>query len=357
MIDYVESTAEDPNQGNGTYYEQDYSTYDFPSSSAAALAASAAQSSLSAFQPHPQHPHLGVEALGQAAAQTQHLDPLPLAEGDAHEEDGADHVYHGEINGTEEAMDMAHSSGDPSIAIDALPHDADFNGEQQDPSSGRAPRQMHALTDHSKRETPYSRTPDMRNSHKLAERRRRKEMRELFDELRDQLPVDQGPKTSKWEVLSKAIEHVAALQQERDALYSEVQALRASVGQPMSGMEGEGVEEQEVHQNQDAPVEAGDEGAVEYDKYDEQEETNGQQEEGAADAVANGEYNAEEYAQQDGNEAVGLGGEEQYQIEQEEHADQHDESVYQQAEGGADGFEEQQALDPKPQEDWASITA
>ncbi|KAL0936459.1 Protein esc1 [Colletotrichum truncatum] len=80
---------------------------------------------------------------------------------------------------------------------------------------------------------PYSRTPELRKSHKLAERKRRTEMKELFDQLRDLMPQERGSKASKWEILTKAIsEHqrmsevIRIVQQQNTTVVQENDGLR-----------------------------------------------------------------------------------------------------------------------------------
>jgi len=112
-----------------------------------------------------------------------------------------------QIRGTDQTNASGLSSGDNT----------------EDPSSAPSP------VGHKGKEpgvTPYSRSPELRVSHKLAERKRRKEMKELFDELRDQLPADRGMKASKWEILSKAIDFVAQLKQNHQDMARDIEMLR-----------------------------------------------------------------------------------------------------------------------------------
>ncbi|CAO3667072.1 unnamed protein product [Umbelopsis ramanniana] len=77
---------------------------------------------------------------------------------------------------------------------------------------------------------PFSRSPELRVTHRLAERKRRREMRDLFDELRDVLPVDKSLKTSKWEILSRAVEYIDMLKSKENANAQEIDALRREIG-------------------------------------------------------------------------------------------------------------------------------
>ena len=79
-------------------------------------------------------------------------------------------------------------------------------------------RQVNQLTGESDSPdgaSPYSRTPALRASHKLAERKRRTEMKYLFDALRNQIPPSHGSKSSKWEILTKGKRYSSSLQWDR----------------------------------------------------------------------------------------------------------------------------------------------
>jgi hypothetical protein len=115
------------------------------------------------------------------------------------------------------------------------------NGNSDDSDATQSPGHLAASAPPDRaqaKETPYSRSPELRVSHKLAERKRRKEMKELFDELRDQLPADRGMKASKWEILSKAVDYISTLKLaytdvsgQLERMKHEIETLRAG-GQP-----------------------------------------------------------------------------------------------------------------------------
>ncbi|KZT12735.1 uncharacterized protein LAESUDRAFT_753783 [Laetiporus sulphureus 93-53] len=114
-------------------------------------------------------------------------------------------------------------------------------GPSSVPPAGGAKSEDVSLqqTHHSLKEpgsTPYSRSPELRVSHKLAERKRRKEMKDLFDELRDQLPADRGMKASKWEILSKAIDFIVTLKQSHQDMSREIDMLRHELDNLRHGM-------------------------------------------------------------------------------------------------------------------------
>ncbi len=66
------------------------------------------------------------------------------------------------------------------------------------------------LSTSSRRSSTSSRSEDHRNSHKLAERKRRREMKDVFDALRDCLPPG-ARKSSKWEILMEAADEIDKL--------------------------------------------------------------------------------------------------------------------------------------------------
>ncbi|OCF34846.1 hypothetical protein I316_03391 [Kwoniella heveanensis BCC8398] len=124
----------------------------------------------------------------------------------------------------------------PTNVGDVIAQNAQASGSNSASTSGGllAPPD----SDTPKKEQPFSRSPELRVSHKLAERKRRKEMKDLFDELREELPADRGMKASKWEILSKAIDHIRGLKDSHQTIVREIEHLRRELDIARGGSGG-----------------------------------------------------------------------------------------------------------------------
>ncbi|KAL8849170.1 MAG: hypothetical protein Q9221_005847 [Calogaya cf. arnoldii] len=113
---------------------------------------------------------------------------------------------HTSINSSLYTTDSRHPGSHRNADGDAIP--ATHHHSLQN----RQVSQLAGESDSPDATSPYSRTPALRASHKMAERKRRTEMKYLFDHLRNQIPASHGSKSSKWEILSKASEYIKSLE-------------------------------------------------------------------------------------------------------------------------------------------------
>ncbi|KAG0045231.1 hypothetical protein BGZ83_009519 [Gryganskiella cystojenkinii] len=201
---------------------------------------------------HPHRPHLPLHqprrpsllsdagSRRSSLAEVHHPYHMPSHRDSPQQQQDYDHHMNVNMERMQLSNHRGSLGGEPLLSNGRIPGATGPNGSPADghmgpstPSSSLLhpgyPAGYPADGENGKGETPYSRSPELRVSHKLAERKRRKEMKELFDELRDSLPVDRSLKTSKWEILSKAVDFIAGIKTSHEELSKEVEMLRREV--------------------------------------------------------------------------------------------------------------------------------
>ncbi|KAK9461482.1 uncharacterized protein V1516DRAFT_676097 [Lipomyces oligophaga] len=78
----------------------------------------------------------------------------------------------------------------------------------------------------------YQRSPEMRQTHKIAERRRRRDMSALYDDLKEIFPDEKGTKSSKQDILTRTVNVVRYVNEYASELHREINEYRARLNLP-----------------------------------------------------------------------------------------------------------------------------